>query len=268
MAENRAAIWVVGDSTAAAFDDAYYIPRQGWGEQLGRYLRANVYNLAHSGASSKDFATMPEYHTLLHGGEGIPALGPAAEMNFLLIGFGHNDEKYDPARYTNPTGSRRIPGSFAHSLYTRYIQPAINSGVTPVLVTPIARLTEENSPDSYLGAAGHINPEKTVDGITYPGGDYPRAIRQLASEVGIPCIDLTPATIEMNIALGDDARWLHAFPTEGDLDKTHTNAYGAKMHAWLITRLGKELFAPLLTGAPMPAYEQDFPGCINPEFMG
>jgi len=267
MTNSRAAIWVVGDSTAAAFDDPFYIPRQGWGEQLSRYLRADVFNLAHSGASSKDFTTMPEYHTLLHGDDRTPALGRLAEDNYLLIGFGHNNQKPDEARFTDPHGDHHTPGCFANSLYENYIRPALDAGVTPVLVTPIARLTEENTPESYLGASGHITATTTTaEGHIRPGGDYPQAIRDLAAAVGIHCIDLTPATIEMNIAMGENARWLHAYTTETELDKTHTNAYGAKMHAWLIARLGRELFARYLTGAPMPTYEQDFAASLNPHY--
>ena len=33
-------LWIVGDSTAAAFDDTtYYYPRYGWGTQLSRYFQ-------------------------------------------------------------------------------------------------------------------------------------------------------------------------------------------------------------------------------------
>ena len=48
-------VWVVGDSTAAAFSDTtYYSPRYGWGTQLGLYLQGvNIRNLAISGTSSK-----------------------------------------------------------------------------------------------------------------------------------------------------------------------------------------------------------------------
>ena len=61
--------------------------------------------------------------------------------------------------------------------------------------------------------------------------------------MNIPCIDLTAITLERNVAMGENAQWLHAFngakwaedgvtmiPTA--LDKTHTNSYGAKMNAW------------------------------------
>ncbi len=136
----KATIWVVGDSTVSGFDDGYYLPREGYGEELANYLNADVYNLAVSGASSKDFLTMDSYVTLRQGSDTVPAMGtvPGTEQ-FLLIGFGHNDEKTEEARYTNPNGDYNTPGSFANSLYVNYIQPALAAGVTPIVCTPIVR---------------------------------------------------------------------------------------------------------------------------------
>ena len=77
-------------------------------------------------------------------------------------------------------------------------------------------------------------------------------VAQLRSEgVTIGLIDLTKATVEENIALGENAKWLHSFtgakyaedgktmvPT--GLDQTHTNIYGAKLNAYLIATLSEE----------------------------
>ena len=86
------------------FDDSYYLPREGYGEEIANYFNADVYNLAVSGASSKDFTGMSSYNTLMNGSDTVPALGDASGDKFLIIGFGHNDEKTEPARYTNPNG--------------------------------------------------------------------------------------------------------------------------------------------------------------------
>lgn len=66
---------MVGDSTVSGFDDGYYLPREGYGEELANYLNAGVYNLAVSGASSKDFLTMDSYTTLRQGSDTVPAMG-------------------------------------------------------------------------------------------------------------------------------------------------------------------------------------------------
>ncbi|MBQ4073735.1 MAG: right-handed parallel beta-helix repeat-containing protein [Clostridia bacterium] len=276
----KALIWAVGDSTVSAFNDSYYIPRQGWGEQLGRYFHADVYNLARSGASSKDFTGMKEYDMLMNGDEGIPALGSGEGEKFLLIGFGHNDQKTEAARFTDPNGDYRTPGSFANSLYENYVKPALERGVTPVLVTPIARLTDENTAESYQSASGHVTEDEKIGDTLYPGGDYAMAILEMCASLNLPCIDLTEATIQMNVELGNEAQYLHAFNgaklaedgislIPAALDKTHTNVYGAKMHAWLIARgaentgLGKYVKA----GKNQPSYEADFADSINPDYV-
>ena len=275
-----ATFWVVGDSTVCGFSDSYYIPRMGWGEQLERYFNATVYNLAHSGASSLDFTGMSEYDVLLNGSDTVPALGNADGAMFLFIAFGHNDQKTEAARYTNPNGDYMTEGSFAHSLYVSYVRPALEAGVTPVLVTPIVRLTADNTPESYDSASGHVTGDVTVGDVTYPGGDYAQAIRDMAAQLGIPCIDLTAITLERNVTMGDAAQWLHAFNggkyaedgvtiIPAALDKTHTNSYGAKMNAWAIAQAAEgSALAPFVkAGKAQPSYEADFEAAINPDYV-
>ncbi len=278
--QEKATFWVVGDSTVCGFTDSYYIPRQGWGEQLERYFSATVYNLAHSGASSKDFTGMSEYAALMNGSDAVPKLGDAEGDKFLFIGFGHNDQKTEAARYTNPNGDWQTEGSFANSLYVHYVKPAMDAGVTPVLVTPIARLTTDNTCESYVSASGHITADVTVGDVTYAGGDYAAAIRKLAADLDLICIDLTQATIERNVEYGENAQWLHAWngaKYESDgvtlrpaaLDRTHTSSYGAKDNACMIADLsaGTALDAYRKAGKTFPTYEGDFADAINPDYV-
>jgi hypothetical protein len=277
----KATIWVVGDSTVSGFTDKYYLPREGYGEELSNYLNADVYNLAVSGASSKDFTGMTNYTTLINGSDKVPALSDSTVEGdkFLIIGFGHNDEKTETARYTNPNGDYKTEGSFANSLYVNYIAPALAAGVTPVVVTPLVRLTTANTVESYNSASGHITTTTTASGVTYEGGDYAQAIRDMCKELGIDCIDLTAASIAKNVELGDDAQWLHAFTgaklDEDDnlvatgLDTTHTNSYGAKMNAWLIATLAKESGSKLgnySKNKAEPTYADCFADAVNPDY--
>lgn len=274
---DKATIWVVGDSTVSGFEDDYYLPREGYGEELDNYLNANVYNLAVSGASSKDFLTMDSYKTLLEGSGKVPAMGTAADtQQFLLIGFGHNDEKTETARYTNPNGDYTTPGSFANSLYVNYIQPALAAGVTPIVCTPIVRLTDDNTTESYSGESGHVTQTVEAYGNVFEGGDYAQSIRNMCAQLGIPCIDLTQLTRDLNVKMGEDAQWMHAFtgakyaadgvtlvPT--GLDKTHTNSYGAKMNAWLIANADSPLKA-YSRNKSQPSYKADFADAANPDY--
>ena len=38
----KATFWVVGDSTVSAFNDSYYLPRVGYGEELDNYFNAKL----------------------------------------------------------------------------------------------------------------------------------------------------------------------------------------------------------------------------------
>ena len=274
----KATIWVVGDSTVSAFDDSYYLPREGYGEEIANYFNADVYNLAVSGASSKDFTGMSSYNTLMNGSDTVPALGDASGDKFLIIGFGHNDEKTEPARYTNPNGDYKTEGSFANSLYVNYIQPALERGVIPVVCTPIARLTNENTKASYDSASGHKTQTVTIGDTVYEGGYYAQAIRDMCSELHLICVDLTDATINENITMGKKAQYTHSFTgaKEGKkgnlvptgLDLTHTNSYGAKLNAWLIDQL--TIDTPL--GAyskhkEKPTYKQFYGDAANPDYV-
>ena len=90
-------LWVVGDSTLSSFEDKYYLPRYGYGTKLQEYLDDEIIvkNIALSGRSSKSYTTEPEYQTLLSG---------MKKDDYLIIGFGHNDEKTENDRYTQGEG--------------------------------------------------------------------------------------------------------------------------------------------------------------------
>ncbi|MCI6886793.1 MAG: GDSL-type esterase/lipase family protein [Lachnospiraceae bacterium] len=231
-------LWVVGDSTAAEFaDTAYYSPRYGWGTQLGNYFQnIHIRNLAVSGTSSKSFLNTEQYHTLLQ------------EMqagDYLMIGFGHNDEKAESGRYTNPNEIYSVPGSFQYYLYESYIRPAREREVTPLLVTPIVR---RNLGNNYTGESGHITQDQTTVEGTFPGGNYAKSIRQLAVAKSVPLIDLTRRTrdiYEQLNAHGIKNRHAWTSSNEVSIDNTHTNRYGAACNAWLIADEVSKTSCPL-----------------------
>lgn len=220
-------LWIAGDSTAAEFDDTtYYSPRYGWGTQLGNYFRnIHIRNLAVSGTSSKSYLNTWQYQTLLQ------------EMkagDYLIIGFGHNDEKAESGRYTNPNDNYTIPGSFQYYLYESYIRPATERQVTPLLCTPVVR---RNLGNNYTGESGHITSDQTtVEGL-FSGGDYAKAIRRIGVAKSVPVLDLTRRTrdiYEQLTAHGIKDRHAWTSSREVSIDNTHTNRYGAECNAWLI----------------------------------
>lgn len=223
-------LWVIGDSTVSSFEDKYYYPRYGYGTMLDKYLddSINVVNIALSGRSTKSYTTEPQYNELLSG---------MKQGDFLIIGFGHNDEKTEESRFTDANGDYKTEGSFAHSLYANYIANADKAGCKTILCTPIVRRTPTGDwSDTLL----HI----TKDVGAFKGGDYPEAIRKLGSELNIPVVDMTEKTHKLYDELGaSNTLYLHAWPSDNELsvDNTHTNIWGARVNAYMVMLAVKEL---------------------------
>lgn len=201
-------IHIIGDSTVNASGAPFY----GWGSQLAACLpnTLQVVNHAVSGRSSKSFWD-----------EGLfaPVAQALAAGDLLLIAFGHNDEKDDKARHTDPDTT--FPATLR-----RYIQAARQAGAVPALITSVSRC--------YFVGDGSL---------LYTHGEYPLAVRRLASEEGIPLIDLKRKTRALLLSLGQEASealFVHTAPGEyaslpdGWHDKTHFNLHGAKTVAAMV----------------------------------
>lgn len=228
---NKSTMWVIGDSTVCGFTDNYYYPRYGYGTQLSEYFDTNkfeVQNLALSGRSSLSFLSEANYKTLIDGMQ---------EGDVLVIGFGHNDEKAEAARYTNPNGSYTDKGSFAYNLYENYVKIAKEKGVTVILCTPIVRRTGTGE---WSNSQLHIT--ATIDG--FAGGDYSEAIRKLGKDTNTAVVDMTTLTKELYDKLGAaETLNLHAWLSskETSVDNTHTNIWGAKYNAYMFATAVKAL---------------------------
>jgi lysophospholipase L1-like esterase len=227
-------VYLVGDSTVAAFNDPYYYPRYGYGTQIGKYLDQGVVvdNLALSGRSSKSFIDPAD------NGNYAMFTGSIKAGDYVLIGFGHNDEKADPTLYTNPNGDLTDPTSFKYYLYTYYIKVVEDAGATPILTTPVVR---RDSSGAYAGAKVHVTADVVSGGVTYPGGDYPQAIRDLGAALGVVVIDNTASTLALGqqIFAASGAAgtaqlqaWVSNLVTS--VDDTHTNIYGGSYYAYLV----------------------------------
>lgn len=188
-----ATVFYIGDSTVA-FNKLGTYPQQGMSNALPLILREGV-GMAphgHNGRSTKSFLD-----------EGLfqPVLAGMSKGDFLFIQFGHNDEKPDAARHTDPDGS------FKENL-RYFIRCAREAGAYPLLITPIARRNFDES------------------GAFLPGshGEYPRAIREVGRELGVPVADMTAATETFLAELGDEAsKPLFVWP----VDNTHLKYDGA-----------------------------------------
>ncbi|MDE7181553.1 MAG: hypothetical protein K2O41_00790 [Clostridia bacterium] len=259
-------IYLVGDSTVCDFSDNYYIPRKGYGTQLYNYLNCDesqIVNLAMSGRSSLSFLTEGNYTTLKNS---------IAEGDYLIIGFGHNDEKSDEAaRYTDPTKSYTDTSttngpSFQYTLYENYVKLATDKGATPILCTPIVRY---DTSGNYTGSKVH-NTDK---------GDYAAAIKTLGTATNTTVVDLTELTKAEYKKDNTAAIKFHAhtsYTLDGETkvpagrDDTHINMYGAKMVAYKFTQeiLASDctLKANVITTSTAPT-EADYTAAIKTDYV-
>ncbi len=258
-------IFVVGDSTVCEYrvPDRIYLPRCGYGAELYNYFdvkKEQIVNLALSGRSSLDFLTdkSGNYATLMSG---------LSAGDYLIIGFGHNDEKKeDAARYTDPAKDLTDSGvqggpSFKYNLYQNYIKPARERGATPVLCTPIVRYDLSGE---YGGTSVHIT----------PSGDYAQAIRELGKATCTEVIDLTAITRAIYIADNAGAAYFHSHATYTDeetreplgMDGTHLNSYGAKRIAYAFAKAveasGCGLKNLVKKDITPPEFKKDFRGAV------
>ena len=199
-------IFYIGDSTVA-YNKIHTYPQTGMSQGLPLYLKdgVQVISLAKNGRSTKSF---------LDEGLFAPAQKGLEPGDFLLIQFGHNDEKDDPARHTDPNGSFRDNLRY-------FISEARKKGAYPVLITPIARRLFDEKGDFRPGSHGA----------------YPEAVRQVGEEARVPVADLTALTEDFLAQLGDEeSKPLFVWPK----DNTHLKAEGAvRMAGFLASELGR-----------------------------
>ena len=200
-------IYVIGDSTVENGKDPYY----GWGGQLAELLPdVRVDNHAFSGRSSKSFWDEKRFE---------PVAASMRQGDQLLICFGHNDEKDDAERHTDPATT--YP-----EMLLRYVNAARAAGAVPVLCTSVSR--------NFFAENGFV---------LYTHGAYPQAVRDLCKRENVALMDLELMTRDLmkelgavkacdmfvNIAPGTDER----FP-DGVADRTHYNIHGAKRVAGMV----------------------------------
>ena len=187
-ADQLPTIYLLGDSTVC---DQPSEPYGSWGQMLTRFFKADVViaNNAESGESlrsSLGARRLDKVVSTMRAGD------------YLLIQYGHNDEK------------EKGEGVGAFTTYKadlkRFVAAARERGAIPVLITPVQRRTFDQQGK-----------------ITNSHGDYPEAVRQAAREEHVELIDLHAMSTKFSEALGPE-RSKSAFK---DGDGTHHNNYGS-----------------------------------------
>ncbi len=216
-------IFLAGDSTVT---DQPREPYAGWGQMLPAFFgpRAVVANHAESGLAVASF----------RGGRRLDKiLSQLRPGDVVLIQFGHNDQKAKGDTAGAFAGYTTALGEFVGAIRER--------GGRPVLVTSVARRRFDD--------AGRV-----VESL----GDFPEAVRRVASARHVPLIDLNAMSKRLYQALGVEgskAVFLHVpagvYPGQPEpiRDDTHFSNYGAYEIARCVVegiRGGVPELAPLL----------------------
>jgi lysophospholipase L1-like esterase len=181
-------IYLLGDSTVC---DQPAEPYNSWGQMLTRFFKpaVSIANHAESGESLRSSLQARRLDKVLS------TMKPG---DYLIIQYGHNDEK------------EKGEGVGAFTTYKtdlkKFVSEARKRGGQPVLVTPVQRRS--------FDAAGKI---------TNSHGDYPDAVRQVASEESVPLIDLNAMSKLLYESWGPELSKKAFAPN----DNTHHNNYGS-----------------------------------------
>lgn len=215
--------FIVGDSTSSFYgnDYTYAKPRRSWGMYFNEFVMDNVVveNYAIPGRSSKSFTQEQRY---------ADVFSKIKKDDFLLIKFGHNDEKNSKPddrliKFTNPYEDKEIPESFKYYLYNYYIRPAREKGAIPVLLTSLSRRCFNEHQIAMDTHAPHST-----------------ATRQLAKEENVPLVDVNEMSLSLRQDIGPEGdMYLQAVYKDFSMgsrgiDNTHNCNYGARVIATLI----------------------------------
>lgn len=202
-------------------NDASTYPQTGWGEALGMFFDCEILNFAMNGCSTKSFIDL---------GYAQKAIDASSCGDWAIIQFGHNDEKDDPLRHTDPYTTYQKNLSYFLDQFRR-------KGVNVIFCTSIYRRIFKDG--------------KLVDNNH---GEYPNAMMDLASKLGVEYIDLCTLTKKKFEELGEKFTTSYfmifgpnIYPNypEGKLDNTHLRFEGAYLIASMFASELRRINSPL-----------------------
>lgn len=234
-------IFTIGDSTMANKPLEGGNPERGWGQMLSRYFSEEIVidNHAVNGRSSKSF---------IDEGRWDKVLAKLKKGDYVFIQFGHNDEKRDEKRHTDP-------GTTFDANLKRFVEEARAKGAIPVLFNSIVRRNfGKADADAVAKAVVQDDIREGIDPnapqaevntgarLIDTHGAYLDSPRNVARELEVPFVDLNRVTHDLVEQMGPEASkqlfvWVApntvpALP-KGREDNTHLNVRGAATVAWL-----------------------------------
>lgn len=214
-------VFLCGNSTVV---DQEPEPWASWGQMITRWFndRVTINNYAESGLSATTFLAQLRLDKILT---------QLKKGDYVICEFGHNDEK------------EKKPGDGAWYSYTRnlkiFADRVREKGGNIIFVTPTARR--------------FFNDDNLTIKNTH--GDYPEAMKTVASRENIPVIDLTSMSTAFYEALGFEGSKkslvhypANTYPNQPQplADNTHFNPFGAWEIAKMIVMGLKQMNSPLV----------------------
>lgn len=207
-------IYMIGDSTMANKPLDKQNQERGWGMVLGEFLKGEIRvdNHAVNGRSSKSFIDEGRWDTVLN---------RLQKGDYVVIQFGHNDEKPKADRHTDPQTTFRAN-------LMRFVREARQKGARPILMNSIVRRKFDET-----------NPTLLTD----THGEYAVVPGEVAKEMKVPYVDAHALTRNLVEMYGPERSkqlymWIPAgkyeFAPEGKEDDTHLNVEGSHIVARLL----------------------------------
>jgi len=213
LMSHKPVIYMAGDSTMANKPMADN-PERGWGQLLPEFFtdRVVIENHAMNGRSTRSFIYEGRWDSLV---------SKVRKGDYVVIQFGHNDES------PQKTDRYCTPAEYRYNL-TRFVSDVRRKGANPILCTSVQRRKFD---------------ENGILEDTH--GDYPGYVRDLATKLNVPLIDMqkmSSRVISDAGVEGSKAIFLFIKPGEykslpnGREDNTHFSEYGARLMAKLFCR--------------------------------
>lgn len=226
--EKQITVFMIGDSTMANKSITGGKPERGWGHVLGGFFTEDIIvdNHAVNGRSSKSF---------IDEGRWDKVLSRIKPGDYVVIQFGHNDEKPKADRHTDP-------GTTFDANLERFVNESRERGATPILMNAIVRrnfLAPCDQPGHIVASDNQVEGDTLYD----THGAYLDSPRNVAKKLNVPFVDANKITHELVQGLGREESkklymWVEpntvpAVP-KGSVDNTHLNIYGARVVAGLL----------------------------------
>ena len=252
-AKRNITIFTIGDSTMANKKLEGGNPERGWGQMLSRYFTDDITidNHAVNGRSSKSF---------IDEGRWDAVLSKIQKGDYVFIQFGHNDEKDDPNRHTDP-------GTTFDANLKKFVEDTRAKGGIPVLFNSIVRrnfgkadgnaVANAIKQDDIRNGIDSKAPKDSIEeGATLidTHGAYLISPKNVAKELNVTFIDLNSLTHKLVEGMGPqkskelylwvEPKTVPALPN-GREDNTHLNVHGASVVAEMAVKAVAEAIPEL-----------------------